>query len=59
MPDRLLFSGNNQDYSDAASVLFISGSEGDFDSPERTKRYVRKAKLQSGSERGKNDVGSE
>ena len=49
----------NQNYSNAASVLFRPGSEADFGSPERTETYVRKAKLESGSGMGKNHVAFE
>jgi hypothetical protein len=49
----------NQNYSDAAIVSFRLGSSGSFDSPERTQRYVRKAKLPEGPELGKNSVASE
>jgi hypothetical protein len=57
-PDRLqaIIPYLNQNYSNAAIVCLISGSEGDFGSPERTKQYVRKTKSQSGSERGQNGV---
>jgi hypothetical protein len=46
----------NRNYSVAASVLFRPGSEGDFGSPERTLKYVRKPKLQSGSGMGSTAV---
>jgi hypothetical protein len=49
----------NQNYSNAASVLFRPGSEADFGSPERTETYVRKSKLESGSGMGKNHVAFE
>jgi hypothetical protein len=44
----LLFKGLNRNYSNAASVLFRLGSESGFGSPERTLRYVRKAKHEKG-----------
>jgi hypothetical protein len=47
----------NQNYANAASVLFRPGSEADFGSPERTEMYVRKPKVESGSGMGENGVG--
>jgi hypothetical protein len=52
----LLLRYFNQNYSDAALVLFGSGSWGLFGSPERTRSYVRKTNRPQGSEPGKNGV---